>query len=169
MKTRNEIAWRARQILREAAVKCPQWADKLHAMRIKVSGRMTRCAGCAVYRTNTIKISLPFFADAGNFDTALANTVTHEAAHLIVGVFGRLGGPHGPQWRATHRAMGGTGDRCHTLELAHGFAPRRAKPRVQIPCPKCGQPMPMGPTQLREHERIRSMGGQGYTHRLCPR
>jgi len=169
MKTKAEIAARTREILNETAIKCPQWADKLHAMRIKVSGRMTRCAGRAAYRTNTIKLSLPFFADAGNFDTALANTVTHEAAHLIVGVFGRVGGPHGSQWRATHRAMGGTGARCHTLELAHGFEPRRRKPLIQVNCPKCNQPMPLGARQFTKHQRIRVLGGTGYTHRLCPR
>lgn len=129
MKSRQEIAWRVHQILQETAKACPQYADRLHAMRIKVSGRMTRCAGYASYKTNTIKISLPFYADDDNFANDLANTTTHEAAHLLAYQLhickGQKIRPHGREWRSIHRAMGGNGERCHKLKVAAGFQRRR--------------------------------------------
>mgnify|MGYP001619177687 CR=1 FL=1 len=165
MKTTHEIAWRARKILQESAVACPQYADKLHGMKIVVSSRMTRCAGKAFYWQNTIKLSLPYFADDKNFDEGLFNTVTHEAAHLIVGAVGRLGGPHGPQWRAVHRSMGGNGERCHEFELADGFS-RRVK--HEVTCSKCGGSLKLGTAQYRRHVQHVKVGGIGYIHRKCP-
>ena len=134
----------------------------LHRLPLRVSSRMTRAAGKAVWKRGMpfeIVLSLPFFADDAN---DLRRTVTHEAAHIIAG----HAAGHGPAWRAVHRSMGGKGDRCHTMSLAEGFThtPRKRAPRVEVTCPKCGKPMLLGPTQARKAAR-----GARYTHARCPR
>ena len=165
MKSRYEIAAKARQILQETAAQCPQYAAKLNGVAVEVSGRMTACAGRASYRKNLIKLSLPFYADDTNFEQDLRNTVTHEAAHLVVGPSRT---PHGLLWKLTHRSMGGTGERCHELELADGFAARRQQNRLEAPCSKCGKGIKLGPTQYKRHMENVSRGGRGYIHRICP-
>lgn len=57
-----------------------------------------------------------------NHDTRhLRNTITHEIAHLIIFNLkeqGKSNDPgHGKDWRAVHRFLGGTGERCHSLKL----------------------------------------------------
>jgi predicted SprT family Zn-dependent metalloprotease len=112
---------------------------------------MTSTAGTASYRKNEITLSLPFFADDANFDSHLFETVTHEAAHLVVGMEGRNGKPHGPQFRKVHRAMGGKGERTHDMALAEGFTKRKRKPRTEAPCGcGCGEMMKLGPVQLKK-------------------
>jgi predicted SprT family Zn-dependent metalloprotease len=162
-KTKGQILVRAREILRETMERCPQYMDKLLTVHFEVSGRMTNRAGAAYYRTDTVKLSLPFFADPMNFDESLFETVTHELAHLVVGTEDRNGRPHGPQWKLVHRSMGGTGRRCHSLNLAEGYS-RRRQTRVEFPCSRCGQTMMLGPTQAK-----RARMGARYSHRKCPR
>ena len=154
MKSTNEIQEAARRVLREAAVRCPQYADKLNSIRLRVSTRMTRCGGTANYRKNEIALSLPFLSDEGNFASELFEVVTHEAAHLIVGLEGRNGKPHGPQFKSVQRALGGTGKRTHQMDLADGFAPRRKAKRTAVACPcGCGQTMNLGPQQIKKWNR----------------
>lgn len=161
--TRHEIMQRARAILAECRALVPDQAAKLDRITFKVSARMTRAAGNARPLTGEIKLSLPFFADRANFDADFRNTVTHEIAHVLAPSFreypGQRRNPHGPAWRAMHRRLGGTGDRCHTLELADGYTARRSR-RVSVPCPcGCGQDMKLGPTQAKRH---REHGGTFY-------
>lgn len=167
--TEGQILVRAREILTATAAKCPQYADKLGRIRFEVSRRLTRCAGRAIYRTNTVQLSHAFFADQGNFEKEFFETVTHELAHLVVGVLNRGNKPHGPLFRLTHRAMGGTGKRCHTMALADGYTSRARAKRVQAVCGRCGQPMDLGPTQAKRHAEHVARGGKGYSHRVCPR
>lgn len=179
MKTRAEIAWRARQILRETAAACPRYADYLHYMLIEVSGRMTACAGKAYCAHNLIKLSLPFYADDANFENDLADTVKHEAAHLIAytkarRIMRRIR-PHGIEWRSIHLALGGNGKRCHNLQLAEGFKARKRQSLTPMPCAKCGQPILLKPARARTYaEGIKrgSLGpgtGFGFMHGVCPR
>ena len=158
MRNKQAIQREARAILNEFSDRYPV----LHRLPIRVSSRMTRSAGKAVWKRSMpfeIVLSLPFFADE---DNDLRRTVTHEAAHIIAG----HAAGHGPAWRAVHRAMGGKGDRCHTMSLAEGFThtPRKRAPRVSVSCPKCGQPMSLGPTQAKKAAR-----GAVYSHQRCPR
>src|SRR5262245_21419719 len=104
MKTRAEIAWQARKILQETAERCPQYAPFLTRIAVEVSGRMTRCAGVAIPIDYLIKLSLPFYADDSNFESDLADTVKHEAAHIIAAHKAlqaqRRIRPHGLEWRS---------------------------------------------------------------------
>jgi predicted SprT family Zn-dependent metalloprotease len=161
--TAATILRQARVILEQTATKCPEWTEQLQAMRIRVSGRMTSCAGKYNYRKREIVLSLPFFADPDNFSKEFFEIVTHEAAHGIVGIAQRAGKPHGPVWQRTHRMMGGTGKRTHSMEVADGYKRRAITDRVQVPCGcGCGQPMLLGPTQYRKHLRGASYVLRGH-------
>lgn len=167
MRTAKDIKRRANEIRNECIAACPHYADKLRTILIQTSVRMTRRAGQANYRKNSIQLSVPFFSDEGNFENGLRNTVTHEMAHLIVGVEGRNGQPHGPQWRRVHVALGGTGERCHSFDLADGYAPRATKPKAEGRCWKCGGIIQLGPTQLKRHRQFQAQGLRGYSHKKC--
>jgi len=157
MRTKADIQREARAILSEYVEQYPV----LRNMPIRVSGRMTRAGGSARFRHGKpfeIVISLPFFADEAN---DLRRTVTHEAAHVVAGI----DAGHGPAWRSVHRSMGGDASRTHSMSLAQGFEARRNVGRVDVPCPKCGQPMSLGPVQAKRHRA----GKAKYSHSRCPR
>lgn len=63
----------------------------------------------------------------------LLNTIKHEVAHLIVFCMRLRGvsqdGGHGRDWKRVHRFLGGTAERCHTLDL--GVA-RKTKQYVYV-------------------------------------
>lgn len=159
MRSKQKIQREARAIVAEFTDQYPI----LRTMPIRVSARMTRAAGSVRFRKGEpfeIVLSLPFFASEEN---DLRETVTHEAAHVVAGI--RAG--HGPAWRAVHRSMGGKAQRTHTMSLAQGFTARRdtqPKVRVEVACPKCGQPMLLGPVQAKKAKR-----GAVYSHQRCPR
>lgn len=60
----------------------------------------------------------------------LANTISHEIAHLIAFQLGDSG--HGAIWRDVHRQLGGTGERCHSESL-----PRARRGRVGVYACSC--------------------------------
>ena len=170
MKTAREILTETQRILRECVPLVPGF--DIATVRVRVSNRMSRAAGKARILTRTIYLSVPFFADDENFRLHLRNTVTHELAHLLAPPvrIGRRRDVHGPAWRAMHRRLGGTGARCHEMEVAAEYAKAKRPPvRVPMPCPKCGKPMLLGKTQARRHADQIRYGGRGYTHRICPR
>ena len=155
MRNKQQIAREARSILSEFFEQYPI----LRTIPIRVSSRMTRAGGSARFLNGEpfeIVLSLPFHADESN---PLRETVTHEAAHVVAGI--RAG--HGPAWKRAHRSMGGSAQRTHTMTLAQGFqhTPRK---RVEATCPKCGQPMLLGPIQAKKAQR-----GAVYSHQRCPR
>ena len=160
--TQHEMTREAYRILAECQEMAPDAFEERPRVTFKVSARMTRAAGNARPATGEIKLSLAFFEDRSNFEKDFRNTVTHEIAHILAPSFrepGRRRDPHGPRWRAMHRRLGGTGERCHELELADGYTARRSA-RKSVPCPcGCGQTMNLGPTQAKRHE---ASGGTYY-------
>ena len=157
MRSKQQIQREARAILVEFADRYPI----LGTIPIRVSARMTRAGGTAVFTNPAhepveIKLSLPFFADEAN---DLRETVTHEAAHIVAG----RKAVHGPAWKAVHRTMGGKAQRCHKMELANGFTARR-NVRVDSPCARCGRPLSLGPIQAKKANR-----GARYSHKNCSR
>ncbi len=157
MRTANTIRREVREILSEFSQHYPI----LGTIPIRVSSRMTSSAGSARWKGGEpleIVLSLPFFADMEN---DLRRTVVHEAAHILAG---KVAG-HGYAWRRLDIGMGGDGTRCHTMSLAQGFkrAPRKRAARVSVSCPKCLQPMSLGPTQARKARM-----GFRYSHGRCP-
>lgn len=122
---------RIRTIIYNLCDEFPEYRERLLRMNVELSSRMTSAAGKASYRTNTIKISTVFFRREENLPH-LQNTVTHEVAHLLAG----HGAGHGPIWRAIHRKLGGTGERCHSM--SNGLAPRATRRRYKLSCLTCG-------------------------------
>ena len=54
------------------------------------------------------------------FDHMLNDTVPHEIAHIVCFMDPRLGNNHDSRWAAVCRALGGTGERCHSEEVIYG-------------------------------------------------
>jgi len=101
---------------------------------IKWSNRMTRAKGTACFyrfgKRHVIKLSRPLFA-RDDYD-GNANTVIHEACHIIDGVLnGRMDG-HGDRWRGYMVKCGQTPERCHSVDNT-GLAKRWV-----YECPGCG-------------------------------
>lgn len=49
------------------------------------------------------------------------DTIPHEVAHLVAFAKPELGAKnHNPQWRRIARALGSTGERCHSMKLTGG-------------------------------------------------
>lgn len=168
--TKQRIKSRAQEILRECFSLVPEQAGFMQRIRFRVSARMTRAAGKARPSTGEITLSLPYFEDVGNFEKEFRNTVTHEIAHVLSPPYRNPGSrksvQHGHRWQAMHRRLGGTGERCHELELSAGYERKRRgrAERTSVPCPKCEQPMSLGPTQLKKYRM-----GARYSHSRCPR
>jgi SprT protein len=96
---------------------------------------------------------------AANADDFLAETVPHEVAHLAA--FARHGTrirPHGPEWRAIVRRLGGVGERCHRYDLAS--APVRELCRFDYHCGCRNHRL----SSIR-HRRV--LAGQVYVCRSC--
>jgi predicted SprT family Zn-dependent metalloprotease len=167
MKQANEIQRAAYRILADAAERCPGYADTIRRIRVRISSRMTSCGGTANYRKMEIALPLAYFADETNFEKFLFEVVTHEAAHLVVGIVDRNRRPHGPQFKMVHRSMGGTGKRTHEMQLADGFSKRKAATRTSVFCGcGCGETITLGPTQYRKHLKGLRYVKQGHRGRV---
>lgn len=180
MKSANDIMQRAHEIrgqlirencgklvfdpIRQKQVEIPTIISRI---KFEVSTRMTSSAGRAWPYQNRVILSYPFYASESNFISDLFETVTHEIAHVVVPKIRGIRGGHSPEWKMMHRQFGGTGERCHNLELAEGFTARRDQ-TVEALCQKCMKPIRLGPTQYKRHQQSIKLGGPGYTHGSCP-
>jgi predicted SprT family Zn-dependent metalloprotease len=54
------------------------------------------------------------------FDHVLNDTVPHEIAHTVCQMNPMLGRGHDIGWKRVCRALGGSGERCHTEEVVYG-------------------------------------------------
>ena len=66
--------------------------------------------GLCNYRTKLIKLSMSYAMKA--MPSEVKNTILHEIAHALVGA----GHKHNNVWQAMARAIGCSGDRCHSVE-----------------------------------------------------
>jgi predicted SprT family Zn-dependent metalloprotease len=148
---------RINQILDDLKQRHPEYAEEISRIVVRTSSRMTAAAGKASWRgpSRILSISSVFFSDPANVESNLFNTVTHEVAHLLC----PRGAGHGPIWRAMHRRLGGTGERCHTMERQ---GPVRRKSRHDLHCVRCREVVTCGPTIYK-----RVLRGTRYTHRGC--
>ena len=145
----------------------PQYAATMRAMRIEIKRGMGQRAGKARPSENCIWLSYDLFSQDKNFDEAFYNTVTHEIAHILApptvdlsaSFIGRRS-MHGHEWKAMHRKLGGSGERCHKMETV---SCQRQATLVPTACPKCGKPIMLSPVRAR-----RAAAGTKYFHRICP-
>ena len=89
---------------------------------VKVSNRMTRCAGSASVRlvagkivNNTLTIKLSSLLMCRGSHEEQENIILHELAHLVDYVM-RNKSDHSLLWRRIHVALGGTGHQYHTID-----------------------------------------------------
>ena len=160
----------ARNILVGCEKLVPEFADTIRKVTIRLSTRMTRATGKAVYRKREIVLSKAFYDDPENFQQDFHDTVTHELAHLLMPpIAGRK--PHGPEWQRMHLKLGGNGKRYApaSLKLAPGYK-RRARPKpMRIPCSRCYTLLLVGPTRYKRHlEHFSRTGKPLYRHQRCP-
>jgi SprT protein len=87
------------------------------------------------------------------WDHLINDTVPHELAHVICFANGSDQG-HGLFWRRTCRALGGSGERCHSEEVTY------AKGRTYVYTTSTGQTFNISEVK---HRRIQQ--GAGYTFR----
>lgn len=79
-------------------------------------------------RTGGGRIAVAAFTIAHGDDDELFDTVTHELAHAIVG----NDEGHGPRWVATHKSLGGNGERYARA------IPGAPKGKWRADCQTCG-------------------------------
>ena len=146
--TKAEIMKRADRLMREY--------PELDDVRIRVSARMTRSAGCVrvkarhghVYYRELV-LSYPVFVNPDN-EHDLDDTILHEMAHLIVG----HGHGHDIVWYEKCREIGCSGAVYHDLDIPA----RHTRP---VRCEKCGSILQIG---IVRYNRI-LRGEREYRHK----
>lgn len=88
-------------------------------------GRAAGEAGCLFNRVTgeatQLRLRFNREAIAKNWDEMVTQTIPHEVAHLVSFCFPKLGAKnHNWKWAEIDRALGGTGERCHKMELTPG-------------------------------------------------
>lgn len=99
-------------------------------IRYDIRGRTAGYAGWKVNRWTGEKSSycLRFNREAisKHWDEMVQSTIPHEVAHIVCAVFPQLGGDnHNWKWAQIDRELGGTGERCHRMELTPGRVTNR--------------------------------------------
>ena len=122
-------------------------------LRGRARGTASVCGGAYALRFNL---------DAYALDPRdmLASNVPHEVAHIVAHALGH-GLNHGRHWRAICIALGGTGERCHTMNL-----PPARKLRRYRYVATCGTEVMIGPQRHKKLQtdagtrlRLRTTGG----------
>lgn len=98
---------------------------KMPAIRIRfdLRGRSAGIAGADGINPNTGEIIRPYLrfnveAIRNHWDEMVKQTIPHEVAHIVAYCFPRLGASHhNHAWRMIDRSLGGTGERCHRMQL----------------------------------------------------
>lgn len=99
---------------------------RLPAFRVRADLRGLAAGRCQLRRQRgvievTIRFNARVLDETWLLDDALAETAPHEVAHGAIAVWaqheGRLVQPHGPEWLALCRALGGSGRTTHKLHL----------------------------------------------------
>ena len=159
MKSQLDILDGAHKILGELMRTHPDLAPKMHEITFRLS-RSRHNAG-QVRRGNIINLSFLIFTDDSNF-LNLRNTVTHEIAHVLSPPVrkGNRWDIHSWEWEMMHKSLGGSGNRCHTMQPAEAFQ----AVTYDVPCPACGQPIKLSRIRYK-----RQLAGRKYRHVTCPR
>jgi SprT protein len=93
-------------------------------IRYDLKGRAAGQAGChRRFDGSAFNLFLRFNREAitKDWDTMVKQTIPHEVAHLVAYCFPRLGAKnHNWKWAEIDRSLGGTGERCHRMELTPG-------------------------------------------------
>jgi predicted SprT family Zn-dependent metalloprotease len=116
---REMITAEFERVHREACDKWPAYALRGRpALKFFTKGAT---AGWAKNGPWTVEINLHL---ARQNWTMIRNTISHEIAHMVGFVFGKKG--HCKTWKAIHRALGGSGERCYN-SVKEGVTPVMAR------------------------------------------
>ena len=157
MKTHSELMRDAREILRDTAGRYPEYAEVINSTGIEWNSRLRTTAGRGSSYLKRIQLSSVIFDHEQNQDS-FRNTVLHELAHVLAGCEHH----HNYVWRMVARRIGCNAQRTHRMAV-------KRRPGGTATCLRCGQDMKLGPVQYGRHMAIVRKGGQGYSHRRCPR
>ncbi len=91
-------------------------------IKYDIRGKTAGYAGCKLNRATreAYDLYLRFNREAigKNWDEMVTQTIPHEVAHLVAYVFPQLGAKnHNYAWQRIDRSLGGSGERCHKMEL----------------------------------------------------
>ena len=121
-------------------------------------GRVAGYACCQINRLTgeATNLELRFNREAisKNWEEMVNQTIPHEVAHLVGYVHRRLGAKnHNYAWAQIDRSLGGTGERCHKMELTPGRKTNR-----YVYQDSCGEEITIGP----KHHSALQNGKYGY-------
>ncbi len=125
---------RCRELMRRHGLDPAQWVARLDDSRSR--------AGACNFRDKVISLSRLYVRAASTGE--LDDTILHEIAHALVGPQHH----HDAVWRAQARAIGCSGDRCHSLKfspprwmaacVAGCFTRPAQRRRRNVVCRRCG-------------------------------
>jgi predicted SprT family Zn-dependent metalloprotease len=139
---------------------------------IELSNRMTTTAGRVTYRYCPESRKLISARMQLNYRLLSRNpkeiffTYAHELAHIIAEfLYGgrRVKVGHGAHWKATARALGDTGDRCHSMSTEGLRKPRK---RHRWNCVECGTKLHISSRRHSNWTRAIASGGWVPRH-IC--
>jgi len=121
----------------------------LERSRVEFSTRLRRSLGLCYPQRDLIRLN-PVLLMSGNGEM-LAETLTHEAAHLVVyWRHGRCARPHGHQWQALMRLAGQPARATISHSRIKSLPPvRRARYLYRHRCQDCGNVFSAGRTDRR--------------------
>lgn len=136
-------------------------------VRFDLRGRAAGLAGCRrIWGGGTSDHYLRFNVDmiAGDgFDHVYKETVPHEIAHIVCYMNPRLGANHNPGWKRVCRALGGTGERCHSEEVVY------ANGNTYTYITTCGASVNLSQQRHRKIQQghVYSVRGKGELNQSC--
>lgn len=124
----------ALEVAREELKRIAYVFPEIEGTEIRVSNRMTVCAGKASMnrRTGQKWITLSLVVHQEGAITELRDTIRHEIAHIIAFGYGDFS--HGEVWRRVVKKIGGSGQRTHKMQVA-----KRPARIFKIICNACGE------------------------------
>jgi hypothetical protein len=129
----------------------------LQLVTVKMSGKMTTCAGKAGFRRDIrgnlsnpiIKLSNFIFSTLN--DEQKFDTISHEFAHIVDGICHNHMNGHSYVWQRIHHWMGGSCQRCHNYEVK-----RKTVKRVIV------ERKPIGGTTMFTIQRFKRFARQSW-------
>lgn len=124
-------------------------------IRFDLKGRAAGMAGADGINRRTGEVIRPYLrfnveAIRKHWDEQVKQTIPHEVAHIVAYCFPALGAKnHNYAWQMIDRSLGGTGERCHRMELTRARNVQRYRYVLDN-----GQEISVGP----KHHRALQLG-----------
>ena len=116
MTVQEQIRNKVKEVSEVAMKKFKVDLSNVH-IRFDIKGR---CAGQACRRGGTYYVRFNLHLANENITDMLHDTVPHEMAHIVCFMNPHLGSNHDYGWTRVCRELGGTGNRCHSMETVYG-------------------------------------------------